>query len=142
MGDNKQYEDLFYLGIKAIIRNTDNKILVLKCQKSDRSYWDLPGGRIITNEMPEVALRREVAEETGLVISGSPLTHLGIFFSNIRIAIDNKKSAGLLYSVYNVCAVSKSTITLSAEHTEFAWVTPQHARSILDACLEPCFASF
>jgi len=45
-------EDLFFLGIKAVLRNQQGKILLLKADTSkfiEKNYpvhWDLPGGRI------------------------------------------------------------------------------------------------
>lgn len=42
-------EDIFHLGIKALIRNNDGKILLLqvnpqKLRGKQTDYWDLPGG--------------------------------------------------------------------------------------------------
>ncbi|HEX2578980.1 MAG TPA: NUDIX domain-containing protein, partial [Rhabdochlamydiaceae bacterium] len=64
-------EDSFHLGVKALIQNTDNQLLVLRKrpkrpQDAGRVVWDLPGGRIHRGESLEMALEREVFEETGL----------------------------------------------------------------------------
>ncbi len=62
--------DIFYLGVKALIVNLGGKLLVL--QKNPKrlnqieARWDIPGGRMQKNESLETALKREVSEETGL----------------------------------------------------------------------------
>ncbi len=44
-------EDIFHLGIKALIRNSEDMILLLQVNPKaldgpKRDYWDLPGGRV------------------------------------------------------------------------------------------------
>ena len=55
-------EQLFQIGIKAIIRNDENQMLLLKSQ----DYWDIPGGRMDQDEDIEAALLRELYEEIGV----------------------------------------------------------------------------
>ena len=55
-------EQLFQIGIKAIIRNDENQILLLK----NKDYWDIPGGRIDQGEDTETTLLRELNEEIGV----------------------------------------------------------------------------
>ena len=55
-------EQLFQIGIKAIIRNDENQILLLK----NKDYWDIPGGRIDQCEDIETTLLRELNEEIGV----------------------------------------------------------------------------
>lgn len=55
-------EQLFQIGIKAIIRNDKNQILLLK----NKDYWDIPGGRIDQGEDIETTLLRELNEEIGV----------------------------------------------------------------------------
>ena len=51
-------EQLFQIGIKAIIRNDENQILLLK----NKDYWDIPGGRMDQGEDITAALLRELNE--------------------------------------------------------------------------------
>lgn len=68
---NEEKKDL-KKNVVAIIVNNDNKILLLK--RSDYpdqwmpSKWSLVGGAIDKGETPEKACKREVEEETGLVV--------------------------------------------------------------------------
>lgn len=53
-------EDVFHLGVKAIIQNTDGKILLLKVNLkklkafNGEAYWDIPGGRIKQGDSVEM----------------------------------------------------------------------------------------
>jgi 8-oxo-dGTP diphosphatase len=51
----------------AIIR--DEKILMVRHQNNERSYWTLPGGGVIEGENLEQAVVREVLEETCLDVN-------------------------------------------------------------------------
>lgn len=67
MSSNK----LFYVGVKALIRNTEGAMLVLLADVTNHSknvkpYWDIPGGRVQKGESAFDTLPREVLEETGV----------------------------------------------------------------------------
>ena len=55
-------EQLFQIGIKALIQNDEHQILLLK----SKDYWDIPGGRMDQGEDITVALLRELNEEIGI----------------------------------------------------------------------------
>jgi ADP-ribose pyrophosphatase YjhB (NUDIX family) len=58
------------VGVKALIQNSSGKYLLLRRAKTmvneTETHWDIPGGRIEPEEGLQNALRREIAEETGL----------------------------------------------------------------------------
>ena len=59
--------DLLLLpGVAAVIRDADGRILLQ--EKSSDEGWSLPAGAIEPGESPAEAIRREVLEETGLVV--------------------------------------------------------------------------
>lgn len=64
-----------FLGAFAVITRGDTVLLVGNDRRIGGSLvrtWDLPGGRVEAAELLLEALRREVAEETGLAVVGTP----------------------------------------------------------------------
>jgi 8-oxo-dGTP pyrophosphatase MutT (NUDIX family) len=131
-------EDIFHLGVKAVIQNSSGKILLLginprKLKKgggwSGEIYFDIPGGRIKRGDTVEKTLRTEIQEETGItdISSYTPFT---MVLSNIRIPTD-KEDVGLILSVYTCKVEIPNTITLSDEHRSYKWVTPSEASELL-----------
>ncbi len=129
-------EDNFHLGIKAIIRNDEGKILLLKTNPqtlkgfSGEPYWDIPGGRIHKNSSIEETLKREVEEETGITSIQSFKPFSMVLSNNVRIPVDNG-TVGLILSSY-LCDVGNVTnIKISEEHTEFGWFSLLEAEKLL-----------
>lgn len=57
---------ILYPGVGAVIPDAEGRILLQ--EKSTDEGWSLPGGAIEPGEHPEAALKREVREETGLIV--------------------------------------------------------------------------
>ena len=71
----------------------ESRVLLNRLEKDD--YWFLPGGRIITGESSEQAIRREIREELGIdcrivrpvflmenffTLAGEPFHELGVYY--------------------------------------------------------------
>lgn len=128
-------EDVFHLGIKALICNTEGKILLLqvnpaKLHGEHKDYWDLPGGRVQKDHTVLDTLKREVAEETGITDLQST-KDIGMVLSNIRIPLSGSNSAGLILGVYECKVINTSAIILSDEHVAYDWFTPKAAADLL-----------
>ncbi|OGZ95241.1 MAG: hypothetical protein A2847_00120 [Candidatus Sungbacteria bacterium RIFCSPHIGHO2_01_FULL_50_25] len=128
-------EDLFQLGIKALIVNSEGHILLLKVNKemlkgfSGDPYWDIPGGRIHRGSTIEETLKREVKEETGIT-NITRTAPLAMVLSNIRIPRDGTDT-GLILSVYTCRVEEPISVILSNEHTEFRWFESKEAGALL-----------
>lgn len=67
-------EGEYHLSVLGVIRRTDGKFLITK-RAQDKpwapGWWEVPGGAAVAGESSEDAVRREIAEETGLDVSGA-----------------------------------------------------------------------
>lgn len=59
---------LFQVFAVGVIFNQENKILLVKSTYQRFHPWGLPGGSLDYGETPEEAVKREVLEETGLLV--------------------------------------------------------------------------
>ncbi len=68
------HELLLVPSVAAVIRDDSGSLLL---QEKAEHVWSLPAGAIEPGESPEDAVRREVREETGLLVE--PAEILGVF---------------------------------------------------------------
>lgn len=109
------------VGVKALLLDGNGSVLLLlrsKKYETAEGTWDIPGGRIDKGTTLAENLAREVREETGLALTGTPtlLAAQDIMFQNA--AGEEKHIVRLTYA-----ATAEGEPTLDgAEHTEFRWV--------------------
>lgn len=124
-------DTLYYIGVKAIIRDSQDRILLLQIPRHGKAttYWDLPGGRVKEGEDLTRALQREIEEETGIrdLIIEQPL---GTMLTPIRLKAPGINTAGLLFVVYRV--TSTSTIASTEPGVHAHWLAPQKALELLE----------
>lgn len=108
-------EKPYKLATRVIILNNAGCCLLLRCSmisKRSSGKWEFPGGKIDAGEDIDVALRREVKEETGLTIS--PRRVVG----TTEVEMENFKLAQIIFEAN----VDSSNVHLSPEHDNYAWV--------------------
>lgn len=109
----------FYVAVKGIIRRKDGKILVVKRSSYDDhlpEVWETVGGGMDTTELPQIALEREIAEETGLrVVVGEPF----------NVFAFRKQTGEFKVGITFLCDTESDTVTLSEEHSEHRWIDPK-----------------
>ncbi len=101
---------------KALIASPAGDLLVMQM---DEQTWELPGGRMGAYEDPVEALRREVDEETGLEVTVDDPIHTAAWRNDVGRG---------RFSVVYYCETDRTTVTLSHEHCDYAWVSPETAR--------------
>ena len=67
------------LGVRAVVLDGDDRVFLVK--HSYVSGWHLPGGGVEVGETFREALRRELAEEGRIELTGEPALH-GLFFNS------------------------------------------------------------
>ncbi|MBQ2270237.1 MAG: NUDIX hydrolase [Firmicutes bacterium] len=60
-------------GVRVIIENDEQKILMVKQEHPERTVWMVPGGGIEEGETAAEAVVREMKEETGLNVTVGPM---------------------------------------------------------------------
>jgi len=119
-------DSLFLIGPRATIYNTKtNKVLLL--QRNDgNNVWEIPGGKRENNEDIVDALKREVQEETGLIINEYKLVYVSPIFENHPFL---KPFLNIGY----LCFVENSDVVISNEHLDYKWVCVEELASYLDS---------
>lgn len=101
----------------------EGKVLVVREAAYDEGTntgkWDIPGGRIESDEPIMDGLRREVMEESGLTIEPIRLVGAGENFPSIK-----GESCHVVRLYYLADAIT-TNVTLSRDHDAYEWIDPQ-----------------
>ena len=102
-----------------IIRN--KKALIIKRSSDEEiypNYWELPSGKVRYGEDPNMAVMREVEEETSIKVR--PIKPLNINHFSFEEP-ENRHNIQINYLVED--EDSESKVKLSEAHEEFAWIS-------------------
>lgn len=128
-------EKLFQVGVKALIINEKDQILVLFSGdwhlKHQTEHWDIPGGRIQEGQTVIETLKREVEEETGITKISEVQPFAGTV-SNFKDIPVGDKLVGLALIIYKVKVPKDSQIKLGHEHIKYEWVDKKEAAKRLE----------
>lgn len=119
----------FMVAVGAVVEHRKTgKILLL--QRSVDNFrpniWEVGYGRLDQGEDPEVGLRREWKEETGIID-----LEVVALLSNWHLFRGDATPENELVGMTYWCTTATDAITLSSEHQDFAWVTPEEAMSLV-----------
>jgi 8-oxo-dGTP diphosphatase len=107
----------FALAVKALIADAQGRILAIRRSAASKFFagdWDLPGGKVDPGESFDVALAREVAEETGLAIT----------LTGVAGATEYDCPIVRLAVLFLRAEVQSGQVQLSSEHDNYDWVEP------------------
>ncbi len=120
----------FLGGVGALIRDegTGRYLLLQRAATKDfaAGVWECITGRVDQGEGFEEAVRREVREEVGLEVALEFLLGTTHFYRGTAVP-ENE----LIGVVYLCTPVGEQTVTLSAEHDAYRWVTAVEAAALL-----------
>lgn len=122
-----------FVGAKGLISRPDGKVLIVRegslyDEGTELGNFDVVGGRIEPEEQILEGLKREIAEESGLMVQVGQL--LGVT-ENFPVIKGEKVH---IIRVYYVCTTEDATVTLSQDHDSFEWILPSEYEnySIMD----------
>ena len=108
---------------KALVRNSEGLYLVLYRSNTHPlfpGHIDFPGGEVESEEIPEVAVAREIQEETGLSVNPNKLKKL--------FAKQYQQTTHMLFEAK--LAEPDAKVALSWEHEDYRWITPEELKSL------------
>lgn len=105
------------------MRNSERLYLVLYRSNTHPlfpGHIDFPGGEVEPEETPEVAVAREIQEETGLSVDPNKLNKL--------FAKQYRQTTHVLFEAKLTEPDAK--VALSWEHKSYRWITPEELKSL------------
>lgn len=111
----KYLNAVYRVSIKAIIRNSNNEILVVK---ENSETWDLPGGGIDHGENYHEALQRELFEELNIT---------SVFnkkFIKVETIYNIKRDAWIMYLMFEI-TMDNLEYSNGIDVTESTFISPE-----------------
>jgi 8-oxo-dGTP diphosphatase len=110
------------VSVAGVVVDGTGRILTIR--RHDNGHWEAPGGVLELDESPEDGVRREVAEETGMIVQVDRLT--GVYKNITR---------GIVALVFR-CSPGVGQPHSTSEALEVRWMTRDEVRDLMD----PAFA--
>ncbi|HEY8524240.1 MAG TPA: NUDIX domain-containing protein [Acidimicrobiales bacterium] len=105
------------VSVAGVVVDDQGRALVI--QRRDNGRWEAPGGVLEHGETIQEGLRREVLEETGLVVELEALTGV---YQNLPLQV-----VALVFR----CRATGGELTVNDEVTAFRWLTADEVRPLL-----------
>lgn len=91
--------------------------------KLDAGQWGAPAGKLESGETPEMAVKRELLEETAILFPPSEFVYLGTLY--IR-----QPDLDYVYHMFRVHLEQEPLIRLSSDHSQYRWINEDDIQSL------------
>ncbi len=115
----REYPEFPIVGVGAVILHEDRVLLVKRGQAPLEGEWSLPGGVLELGESLEAGLRREIFEETALVVE--PLSVLEVCDHVSRDAAGRVRFHYVIIDY--LCRVTGGSLACATDVAEARWAS-------------------
>jgi 8-oxo-dGTP diphosphatase len=126
VSDDRRYPKRPLVGVGALIFERGRILMAQRGKEPLKGWWSLPGGALEIGELLEAAVRREVLEETGLVIE--PVRAFEIFERIIRDAAGTAEYHYVLIDY--LCRVTGGELRAGDDVCNVAWRRPEELKGL------------
>ena len=113
-------------GVGALIIRRNSILLVQRARNPLKGYWSLPGGLIEPGETIEAALKREVLEETGLIVRPKKMFEI---FERIMLDVEGRAEYHYILHDY-LCTVVGGDLKAGDDAGHVAWVPRDRLKAL------------
>jgi ADP-ribose pyrophosphatase YjhB (NUDIX family) len=113
-----EYPDRPVVGVGGVIVRDGKALIIKRANEPYKGQWSIPGGRVELGESLVDAVRREMREETGLIVDVGPLIEV---FERIQ-----RDGARVLYHfviVDYLCSCAGGDLCAGDDAEDAVWVT-------------------
>ena len=116
----RSYPQRPIVGVGAVVIDAGRVLLIRRAHEPLKGQWSLPGGGVELGETLEAAVRREVLEETGLVVDVGPVVEV---LDRVEHADDGRVEYHFVIIDY-LCYARDHRLTCGSDADEARWVKP------------------
>jgi ADP-ribose pyrophosphatase YjhB (NUDIX family) len=126
MSDDRRYPRFPLVGVGALIFNRGRILMAQRGKEPLKGWWTLPGGALETGELLDAAVRREVLEETGLVVEPGR-----VFEIFERIIRDSEGAAEYHYVLIDyLCRITGGESCAGDDVARVAWMRLEELKGL------------
>ena len=135
------HEAIFLNVACAIILNEKGEVLLQRRGDFKEESWSLPGGAMEIGESAEIAMKREVLEETGLDVVTEKF--LGVYTNNKLVSYPNDDQCQMILFVFVCRPIGGGKIKVDGGETlELRYVDPLRKPKLFREHQEVAFTDF